>query len=166
VNFDVLYIDRRRAGEEFGSISYVFYGDEVSGTTLPVYTSPESRTRAMKALASTLRGSDYVGFDPKNPFALLGTIEWLEEYRLETLLFDPLLAPDGKLRITADPIPVVEYRKAVEGIDLLFEKLDAEAANRFFRESHLKKEPFVRWPNARAEDIAADLRAWIEEWIY
>jgi hypothetical protein len=132
---------------------------------LPVYTSPEGRTAAMTALASTLGDSEYIGFQPTNPFVLLETIEWLEKDRLETLLFDPLITPDGKLRITGNPIPVVEYCKAIEDIYFLVTRLDAEARAQFYRDSHLKKEPFVRWPNARAEDVNADLRCRIEEWI-
>lgn len=56
------------------------------------------------------------------------------------------------------------YCKAIEAIRPEFEKLSAEAVDRFFQESHLNKEPYVRWPNASADDIAADLLARIEEW--
>jgi hypothetical protein len=60
---------------------------------------------------------------------------------------------------------VGEYRKAIEEIRPQFEKLDAEARAQFCRASHLEKEPFVRWPETRAEDKVADLHARIEELI-
>lgn len=160
----MLYIERRRAGEELDKTSYIVDADaEFDFTMLPIYTSPEGRTAAMTALASTLPDHDYVGFEPTSPFELLETIEWLKKDRLEILLFDPLITPDGELWITGHVIPVAEYVNAIEDIYPLVTRLDAEAKAQFYCDSHLKKEPFVRWRNAHAEDIVADLRAQMEE---
>jgi hypothetical protein len=64
-----------------------------------------------------------------------------------------------------NPIPVDDYCSAIEEMRPWFEKLDEEALDKFCRPSHLRKEPFVRWPAAHIEEIAADLRAQIEELI-
>jgi len=62
-----------------------------------------------------------------------------------------------------DPIPVDDYRSAIEEIRPQFEELDEEALEEFCRPSHLRKEQFVRWPAAHIDEIAADLRARIGE---
>jgi hypothetical protein len=159
VDFYLLTTAQSSDVEEPSSADYPFYGDHI----LPVRTSPESLARAMKAFASSWQGVDYIGFEVTDPFELAEMIGFFKEHGLKTLLFDPPPAPDGNLWILGDPIPVDDYRRAIEEIRPQFENLDAEALEEFCRPSHLTKEPFVRWPAARAEDIAADLRARMEE---
>lgn len=148
------------AGEP-GIAGYPLY----EGDKLPVFTSPESLSGGLKSCASSLRDSDYIGFEITDPFKLSEMLEGAVVYGLRWLLFDPPPAPNAKLWIIGSPIPVGEYRTAIEEIRPEFETLSAEAADKFCQPSHLKEEPFVRWPDVRAEDIGADLRARIRELI-
>src|SRR5215208_504131 len=117
----------------------------------------------MRACALTSPEIDYIGFEEKDPFELSEMVGLLEQTGLKFLVFDPPADTDGELRIVGRPIPVGEYRSAIEGIEPEFERLSPEAVEEFRRPSHLERWPFVRWPDADAEDIAADLHARIEE---
>jgi hypothetical protein len=161
VDFYLLTTAQGGDDKEPSSAGYPFYGDH----TLPVHTSLESVVRAMKAYASSSHDDDYIGFQATDPFELAEMIKDFKEHGLTSLVFDPPPAPDGNVWILGDPISVDDYRSAIEEIRPQFDKLDEEALEEFCRPSYLKKEPFVRWPFARAEDIAADLRAQIEELI-
>jgi hypothetical protein len=141
------------------SVGYPMY----EGSMLPVFTSPESFASALKACASASQEYENLGFEITDPFELSEMLGRLEEHGLRSLLFDPPPAPDGRLWIIGSPIPVSEYRKAIEEIRPEFEKLSAEAMDEFCRASHLVEEPFVRWPDASMGVLAADLRARIEE---
>ena len=143
-----------------GTVGHPFY----DGGTLPVYTSPDSLLKGMKAYARLLEESDKIGFCIIDPFELADMAEDYQAYGLRHLVFDPPPAPEGEIWIVGDRIPVRAYCKAIEAIRPEFEKLSADAVDRFFQESHLNEEPYVRWPNASADDIAADLLARIEEW--
>jgi hypothetical protein len=159
VIFYLLTTAQNSDAEEPSSAGYPFFGDHM----LPVHTSLESLVMAMKACASSSQDDDYIGFQVTDPFELAEMIEDLKEHGLTSLVFDPPPAPDGKLWILGDPIPVDDYCSAIDDIRPLFETLDEEALEEFCRSSHLKKEPFVRWPAAHIGEIAADLRAHIEE---
>lgn len=145
--------------EEPGITGYPLY----AGDKLPVFTSPEAFAGGLKSCASSLQDSDYIGFVVTDPFELAEMVESFEANGLRALVFDPPPAPDGELWIIGAPIPVGEYRNAIEEIRPEFAKLSAEAASEFCAASHIAEEPFVRWPGARAEDIVADLRARIQE---
>jgi hypothetical protein len=136
------------------------------GGELPVLTSPESSQRFLKAYAKPLQKSNQPIYFERTPFELALMVDYLEAKDLESLCFDPLPESDwGKTGIITGSIPFIYYRRAIEAIRPDFEKLDAEAMAQFCRPSHLHEEPFVRWRRARAEDIAADLRSRIEEWL-
>jgi hypothetical protein len=158
VDFYLLMTAQGRGAEEPISAWFPYYGNH----TLPVRTSPESLLRAMKACASSSQDDDYIGFQQTDPFELTEMIEDFKEHGLQSLVFDPPPAPDGKLWIV-DPIPVDDYCRAIEKLRPQFEELDEEALEEFCRPSHLRKEPFVRWAAADIDEIAADLRARIEE---
>jgi hypothetical protein len=158
VQFILIVAEQSSAGSIPG---YPLYEDSM----LPVFTSPESFASGLKACASASPEYDSLGFELTDPFELSEMLSSCEERGLRSLLFDPPPAPDGELWIVGTPIPVGEYRDAIEELRPGFEKLSAEAVDEFRRLSHLAGEPFVRWPAARAEDIAADLRARIEELI-
>jgi hypothetical protein len=163
VNFYLPLVEQRSEPEEPGTSGYVTYGTDEFESMLLAYTCLQSLAGGMKACAATSGEHDYVGFQQTDPFELSEILGYLEAHGLKYLLFDPPPAPDGEVWVIGSPIPVGEYRNAIEEIRPLFEKLGAEAKARFCRPSHLENEPFVRWPNARAETIAADLRARIEE---
>jgi hypothetical protein len=158
----LLYLMRTEqsgAAEEHGIAGYPLYG----GDKLPVFTSPESLAGGLKSCASSLQDSDYIGFEIMNPFELSEMLGFFGRHGLQSLLFDPPPAPQGEVWIIGSPIPVGEYRRAIEEFRPEFEKLSAEALDEFCSASHLVEEPFVRWPFASIEEIAADLRARIEE---
>lgn len=137
-----------------------YYGDG----RLPVLTSPESSQRFRKAYARPLQKANQPVYLERTPFELALMTEYLEAKDLESLYFDPL--PDWReWGIITASIPFIYYRRAIEAIRPEFEKLDAEALDEFCRPSHLRKVPFVRWPAAHIDEIAADLRAQIEELI-
>ena len=131
---------------------------------LMVCTSPESLARIVEAATSSLQEFAAIDFCETTAFELADLIIGLEGYGLQWLLFDPVPSPEDGLRPVGKPIPASAYRKVIELIRPAFEKLSTEAVDRFLQESHLNKEPFVRWPNASAEHLAADLLARIEEW--
>lgn len=131
---------------------------------LMVCTSPESLANIVEAATSSLQESAEIGFCETNAFELADLIIGLEGYGLQWLLFDPVPGTGDGLRFVGRPIPASAYRRMIELIRPAFEKLSAEAVDRFLQESHLNKEPFVRWPNASSEHVAADLLARIEEW--
>jgi hypothetical protein len=160
VDFYLLTTAQGGDAEELSSTGYPLY----EGHLLPVRTSPESLAMAMKAYASSSCDDDYIGFQITDPFELAEMIEDLKEHGLQSLVFDPPPAPDGKLWIV-DPIPADDYCSAIEEIRPQFEELDDEALDEFCRPSHLRKEPFVRWPAAHIDEIVDDLRAQIEELI-
>jgi hypothetical protein len=116
VNFYLSLVEQSSETEEPSTARHVTYGDNVSGAMLPVYTSPESFAGALKAYASAWRDFDYIRFDITDPFELTEIIGPLEAYGLKSLLFDPPPAPDGKVWILGGPVPVGEYRKAIEEI--------------------------------------------------
>ena len=157
--FYLLTIEHSGDAEEPGIAGYPVYGDGM----LPVLTSPESLTNALKACASSSQEFDYIGFEVTDPFELAETVRTSEAHNLRTLLFDPPPAPDGHLWIVANPIPLRDYRSSIETIRRELEKLGSEAVVQFCQPSHLREEPFVRWPDADMEEIAADLRARVEE---
>jgi hypothetical protein len=159
VDFYLLTTAQGGDAEEFSIAGYPLY----EGHLLPVRTSPEAIVRAMKACASSSQDDDYIGFQVTDPFELAEMIGDFKEHGLTSLLFDPPPAPDGNVWILGNPIPVDDYCSAIEELRPRFEKLDAEALDEFCRPSHLRKEPFVRWPAAHIDEIAADLRAQIEE---
>jgi hypothetical protein len=161
VDFYLLTTAQSGAAEELSSAGYPLY----EGHLLPVRTSPESLAWAMKACASSSQDDDYIGFQVTDPFELVEMIEDFKDHGLTSLLSDPPPAPDGNVWILGNPIPVDDYCSAIEEMRPWFEKLDEEALDKFCRPSHLRKEPFVRWPAAHIEEIAADLRAQIEELI-
>jgi hypothetical protein len=139
------------------------YHSYYQGGRLPVLTSPESSQRFRKAYAKPLQKANQPVYLKRTPFELALMTEYLEAKDLDSLYFDPL--PDWReWGIITGSIPFIYYRRAIEAIRPEFEKLDAEAMAQFCRPSHLHEEPFVRWRKAGAEDIAADLRARIEEW--
>ena len=133
------------------------------GETLAVFTSPQSLSRAMKAQAS-LPKVRHAGFSITDPFDLAVLVDRYERSGLKYLMFDPTPTSDGLLQASGDPIPTSDYFDSIHGLLGKLEKLDAKGEERFFQASHLNKEPFVRWPNASADDIAADLLARIDEW--
>ena len=142
-----------------GYPTYWYQGDRC----LPVFTSPESLDGGLNACASTSPEAEFIGLMKLDPFALVEIAGALEAYGLKYLVFDPPIAPDGKVSNLGSSIPVGEYRKAIEEIRPAFERLSAEAVEKFCEISHLEKEPFVRWPRADAKAIAADLLAQIAE---
>jgi hypothetical protein len=152
-------IDKTSGELVAGYPTYWYQGDRC----LPVFTSPESLFGGLKACASTSPEADYVGHVETDPIDLVEIVGALEAYGLKSLVFDPPMAPDGKVWNIGASIPVGEYRKAIEEIRPAFERLSAEAVEKFCEISHLEKEPFVRWPRADAEAIAADLLAQIAE---
>ena len=141
----LLLVEKSGDAEEPSSTSYITYEHNASGAVLPVYTTTEALTDAMKACASS-RDFDYIGFELTDPFDLADMTESLEAYGLKALVFDPPPAPHGKISVVGDPVPVGEYRSAVEEIRSRFEELGAEA-------------------EASVEGINADLHALIEEWV-
>jgi hypothetical protein len=161
VLFYLIVVEQSDDAGELGVASHPLYEDSV----LPVHTSLESLVRAMKACASSSQDDDYIGFQVTDPFDLAEMIEDFKEHGPTSLVFDPPPAPDGKLWILGNPIAVDDYCTAIAEIRPQFEQLDAEALEEFCRPSHFRKEPFVRWPAAHIDEIAADLRAQIEELI-
>jgi hypothetical protein len=147
--------DRRRFVHCFS------YGDNV----MPVFTSPESVWYFLKVSAAKVQEPDQRVCLIKNPFDLVELLAALEANGLKSLFFDPIPDPDGNLLTWGDPILVGEYCSSIEQIRPEFEKLGEVALAQFCRHSHLQEEPFVRWREASADRIAADLRAEIEEWI-
>ncbi len=158
--FYLIVVEQSDDTGEPGVASYPLY----EGSVLPVRTSLQSLAMAMKACASSSHDDDYIGFEVTDPFELAEMIENFKEHGLQSLVFDPPPAPDGKLWIV-DPIPVDDYCRAIEKLRPQFEELDEEALEEFCRPSHLRREPFVRWPAAHIDEIAADLRAQLEELI-
>ena len=159
--FYLIVAEQSGDAEKPSIAGYPLYGDH----TLPVHTSLESLVGAMKACASSSQDDDYIGFQVTDPFELAEMIEDFKAHGLTSLVFDPPPAPEGKLWILGNPIPVDDYCNAIAEIRPQFEELDEEAFDEFCRPSHLRKEPFVRWPAAHIDEIAADLRAHIEELI-
>ena len=97
--------------------------------------------------------------------ALVAVREFLEQRGYEALCFDPLLAPGSAWWTREGTILLSDYRRSIEEICPIFEKLGEEAVGQFCQASHLREEPFVRWPDAGIEEIAADIRARVEELI-
>ena len=142
-------------------VGFRFYGDNI----LPVFTSPESCSRFAEVCDVEKQGTVLRLRLGINPFELSDKVEFLEQRGYEALCFDPLLAPGSAWWTREGTILLSDYRRSIEEICPIFEKLGEEAVGQFCQASHLREEPFVRWPDAGIEEIAADIRARVEELI-
>jgi hypothetical protein len=134
-------------------------------TILPVFTSPESLSRFMHSYNFEEQGTKFLLERKSDPFALSDMVEYFEERGFEALFFDPPASSGDALWTQERTISLRDYRSSIEEIRPAFERLKPEDAAQFLRASHLRREGFVRWHHPSVEDIAADLRARIDEWL-
>jgi hypothetical protein len=144
-------------------VGFRVYGDKIH-KILPVFSSHESISRFAEAYDVEGLGTGLLARLEINAFQLADMVEFFEERGFESLYFDPLPTPGGAWWTREDTISLRDYQRSIEEIHPAFERLTPEAAAQLYRPSQRGREGFGR-RHPHAEDIAADLRALIDEWL-